>query len=405
MTTIDTTDTATYTIAKADLPVALQRVAKANRRAARIGLTGYTTTVTAAEPMPIYSEDDPYGRVTRPIYFVEMVDFSITGMVPRLGNYEVIAKLESDEFAGVVSRMFPGVDDVDLSSVRIDSMQCDHCCKTRARSKTYVLRDRATGELSKVGSACLTLYTGITVSATFANPVNTLNDEMDELVTVGHGNPMADCCVPTRQLVTLAVGAVALHGWMSATKGRDEMKTATADRVKAAFGRSTSAVEQYRTLTDAADPSRVDAVLSYVRTVLRPNGSEYVANLIACTRPDTVSWDNTNLVISAVSAYDRYVDQQLKQAAAARSEWVGTVGTRSTLRVTVKSIRQIANRYAVADLVKMVTDEGNLIVWFASRGTDFTVGQTVSITARIAEHAEFRSVKETKVTHVKEFKS
>lgn len=398
---IDNPTTMTYPIAKADLHTALQRVMKANRRAARVGLDGYTVAITDAEPMPIYSEDDPHGRISRPIYYIEMVNFTVAGMVPTLGNHEVIAVLKADEFAGVVSHMFPGVADVDLSSVRIDSMECDHCHKTRARSKTYVLRDRKTGALSKVGSACLTLYTGITVSASFANPTSSLDDDMDELVKVGHGNPMADYCVPTRQLLTLAVGAVALHGWVSATKGRDEMKTTTADRVKAAFGRSTGAVQQYATLTAAADPSRVDAILGYVRNVLRPNGSEYVTNLLACTAADMVNWDNFNLVISAVSAYDRYVDHQIKQAAAAQSEWVGTPGSKQTFTVTVKSIRQVANRWAVADLVKMVTAEGNLVAWFASKGTDFQVGQQITITARISEHSIFNGVKETRVTHVK----
>lgn len=397
--TIDTIPTVTYTIARSDIETAIARVKKANQRAARIGQPGYTIAITDAEPMPIYPEGDLTAG-TKPLYYIEMANFIITGMVPRLGNWEVVALLKDDEHAGVISRTFPGIT-VDLSTMRTD-FECQHCHTNRRRTTIYVLRNRA-GDLVKVGKNCLELYTGITVSGRFDSPSLKLDDEMEEMVT-GCGNGHQDLSVPVEELLTLAVGSIAISGWMGTVKAREMGRTSTADRVRAAYGRQQSNADQYRRLTDAADLDRVAAVLTYVTTIMKVDGSEYTTNLIACTRAVSglVSWDNFGLVVSAVASYDRYVEQQARQTLTTTSEWVGTPGqTNRFENVRVMDIRQIASDWSNADLVKMVTESGAVLTWFASKGTTLQVGEIVTITARVKDYTHYRGNKETKITHVK----
>jgi hypothetical protein len=406
--TIATVETpaVTYTIAKSDIDLAIERIKKANQRATRIGQSGYTCSFTEAEPMPVYDEiyDGSIGgfvsRGVAPLYYIEMAHFTVTGMVPKLGSWEVIALLEDDEHAGVVSRVFPGVVESDLSGVKIDAMGCDHCRKTRARTKTYVLRDQA-GNLIKVGKSCLSLYTGITVSGNFDVTPLQLDDEMKELA--GGWANCPDLSVPVSELLALAVGAINLHGWRSRGQQRDEGGTATADYVYEAFGRKPANHENHDRLMAASDPAKATAVLDYCRTALVFDGSEYVNNLIACTSVDLVSWKNFGLVISAVASYDRHVAKLAKAAVTANSVHVGTVGTRERFDVTVIDTRTMPGYYSgVSTLVKMVTAEGAVITWFASKGSDLEIGQTLTIAARVKKHTVYQGDKETQVTNVKQ---
>lgn len=313
---IETNETpeVSYTIAKSDLELAIAKINKANRRATRIGQPGYAYGVTEADPLPIYPEiergdNSGFDSMIKPVplYYIEQVTITITGMIPRIGEWEVIALLENDEFAGCVSRMFPGIKDADLTSVRIDSMECDHCRKNRRRSKTYVLRDQA-GSLIKVGKGCVTLYTGIFVSASFANPAMALDDDMEDLVN--HRDAGGDLCALLDDVIRLAVGAVEVHGWKSRKSVMESGGTATADHVIGAFGSSILAREQRELFEAEADAERVSAIVEYVRS-LTPDGGEYRANLIACCQPTMVGWKNFGIVASAVAAYDHHLSLSL----------------------------------------------------------------------------------------------
>jgi len=405
---INTTETTavTYYIARSDVNQAIERVDKANKRATRIGQPGYTCQFTEAAPLPVYDEvfDGSIGgfvsRRIEPLYFIEMVDFTIMGLVPRLGDWEVIALLEDDEHAGAVSRLFPGVTNVDLTSVKADSMQCDHCHTNRSRIKTFVLRDKD-DNLIKVGRNCLELYTGIEVSGNFDVSAMKLSDEMDEIVSRAIGT--CDLSAPVQEVLTLAVGAVKLHGWRSTATARDMGKASTGDYVRGAYGRSSKSRQAYDDLTEAADPAKVAAIIDYLGT-LEGDGSEYLNNLIACTRAPSglVSWTNIGLVASAVASYDRFMERQAREAVVTKSEWVGTPGTRERFEdVKILDIRQLVGEWSNPDLVKMVTTTGAVLTWFASKGTTWSVGDVVTITVRIKGHSIYQGCKETQVTHVK----
>lgn len=400
----------THYIARSDLELALGLVKRANSRARRVGLEGYEVSFAEAEPQPVYDEVyDPNtggfeSRGLVPLYYVEMVDLTIIGSIPRIGDYEVIALLEDDEHAGIISRVFPGVPETDLSGVRVDSMECDHCHITRSRVRTYVLRDLATGALTKVGKGCLSLYTGLTVSPSFASSSLKLSDEMDELVNNSR-YASSDLCVETEYLLTLAVGAIQLHGWRSKAKAYEEGGVSTAQLVSDCLSNSLAAATRRERFTAAADPARVAAVLRYVREDLREDGSEYVANLRACTAPDLVGYRNFGLVTSAVASYDRHVAQLAERARAERatgaSEWVARPKDRITVDVEIVSTSPISGYDdRPSTVVKMVTSDGDALTWFATGVIDWDPGSQMRVRATVKGHTVFRGTKETRVTRV-----
>jgi hypothetical protein len=111
-------------------------------------------------------------------------------------------------------------------------------------------------------------------------------------------------------------------------------------------------------------------------------------------------------VASAIVAYQRELSRREKAAQAAKSaaesEWMGEVKQRITTEVTVTMTRWIETQYGGSMLVKMRTDDGNLLCWFASNPPDCVeIGAHLSVTGTVKDHKEFAGAKETNLTRCK----
>lgn len=89
----------------------------------------------------------------------------LKGSTPMVPGYEFIAALDhtlqSKDGDPVILKRVPGVDEeIDISDYRYADARCEHCNKLRSRNTTYLVREIATGKISKVGSSCLRDFTG-----------------------------------------------------------------------------------------------------------------------------------------------------------------------------------------------------------------------------------------------------
>jgi hypothetical protein len=85
------------------------------------------------------------------------------------------------------------------------------------------------------------------------------------------------------------------------------------------------------------------------------------------------------------------------------SEWVGSVGERLDLMVTVKQNRSIDNGYSISTMHTMEDSSGNVYVWFTS-AKSWPEGMTKHIRGTVKEHSVFRNVKQTVLTRCTEVK-
>ena len=100
-------------------------------------------------------------------------------------------------------------------------------------------------------------------------------------------------------------------------------------------------------------------------------------------------------------AYERYLERKARkeaqEAAGARSEYVGTVGQRITLKAaTVALLSSWDGYYGTTWLYKFVDESGNVFVWFASRPCTAEAGAVIKATVK--DHNERDGVKQTVVT-------
>ena len=86
------------------------------------------------------------------------------------------------------------------------------------------------------------------------------------------------------------------------------------------------------------------------------------------------------------------------------SEFVGAVKERLVLPVSIGFTKTVLKRRDGTPLlwpmyvVRMTTDDGDKLVWFASKDPGWPVSTKLRLKMTIQEHSEYRGVKETRVS-------
>jgi hypothetical protein len=83
------------------------------------------------------------------------------------------------------------------------------------------------------------------------------------------------------------------------------------------------------------------------------------------------------------------------------SRWVGAVGDRLNLDLTVTSTRSIDTSYGSSIIHNMVDPEGNVFVWITS-AKNWPVGTHKKLRGTVKEHKSFRGTKQTILTRCSE---
>jgi len=403
--TTTTVPTATYRIPAHRVQDALQRIEKANRRAARNGLPAYRVTIAEGDPAPVYHDDDEYevidGRRHRiPSYFLPVTEVTVSGIVPHIGGWTFVGLVEVDECAGVVTRQLPGTPvELSFAEFRSTPTRCQHCNLNRDRARTFVLR-HDDGRMMQVGSSCLAVFLGLDASLHDLD-VDSLDRALREMADDVSGAGAADGMQPVDHILRIAVAIVAQRGYTSRDASGPD-RPATADLVKDVLSpwQAHLAVQ----LAGSADPDRVAAVAAYARSI--DGDSEYATNLRNIASQTYVTYRNIGILASAVTAYDRHVERGLLQAAMASSRHLGEVKARigfaNLTVVRISTVPVTAYSYHapdVADLIKFVDPFGNVLVWKTSASHGLAEGDTVNLVGTVKMHREWRGVNETWLTN------
>lgn len=379
----------TYDINPDSVPALLEKVEKVNARAAKRGFTGrfdlavehVTVSQTGPDGLP---HDVVYARVT------------ITGQAPSYGGWTLLAGVDclGDQF---VIRCAPGTTDEQVDRSLLKAGQCQHCNTYRAnRAKTYLVRNDETGSYLQVGSTCLKDFLGWDVSPVFLD-TSSLEGMFGSANTEPGDTPEA--------LVGVAAAVVAVHGFEPTS-----FSPSTRSRVMdVLYGRGKSA-DQERALIADHRQAGMDSAPEIIATIVeRLTGeSGYEANLRAVLEADFVPSRLAGLAVSAVSAYNRILERDVRKAAApaeAVSQPVGTKGEKVT--VTAKITRaetQPGYAYNTCErFILMVDADGNVFKMYttAAWAFDVTVGDEVTITATVKKHEEYRGNTQTQLVRGK----
>lgn len=338
----------------------------------------------------------------------------LSGEPPVLpGKWKLMARIEHDDAIGALVHAVPGVDeDFDFSIYRSRGPICDHCGHQRRRKDTFVVQNMH-GDVKQVGRTCVADFLGHADTKAVAQWLESLGrllkvfsgsfNEDDEW-----GEYFGERAEPRWDLLRIlekTLGAIRVCGWVS-RKAAGDGGRATADIVMALVMPSNRALtpEELEMRPTEEEKARAAQALEWVQT-MDPGRSDYLLNLSQIAQADHIGAKHLGLACSIISAWMRAMEKAeelRKDREALVNEWVGKEKERLEFKVRVKATRWFQNDWGDKTLVRMITEAGHTLVWFATgdRTGEFEIGAQLRIKATVKGHDEYKDWKQTIVNRV-----
>ena len=389
----------------------LKSVEKANRRLTRAGIDSqYTVT----EEEFIHEEEDEESGLTHGETRYNMV---VTAPVIRLSGYTFLASVSSED-GGLITRTAPGVE---MNGWRPESMECQHCGKTRPRSKTYLVED-AKGDRHQIGSTCLAAYmNGIKPAGLWAM-------EDDITATAAPAGGYSHQKMYRNEDVVAITLAVSNDGqnFVSQATAQAYGRNPTSKYVNDVLhgGKDVDPAWRADMLAQAGkmmENGRVEQVIYNVRDMEGEN--DYVTNMKTLVTGEYVSPRSIGMLASAVGVEYRakYAAEKVARAKAReearKSEFVPGHFLTPEAKIPkgtgfdVFEVRQVPGHDGwgneiIKHRVTMKDEAGHQVVWFASSLTDLKEGQQIRVSSgRVRKHGEYRDIDQTIVSNLRIMKN
>lgn len=402
------------------LPVFLKKLEKMNNRATKLGMPLCTATVgDVYEELRGRSSIKPLaGYIVmvsgRPQWAVNMVDVTVSGEAPRINGYEFIATVDLRGESPVV-RAVPFTEGADLTPYWSTNCHCDHCNTDRRRNDVLVLREVDTGKMIQIGRNCAAdffrsadalqqLTVGENVFSSFAN-----DDES------GWPNVKADPSISLQALFTQAAAVVRTFGWVSTAQAeRDALLSSTKSRVWANLFPWASMPVEDRAFPTEEDAAEAAEVIEWLMKefVGKPEHarSDFERNVVAVIENKDemprARVRNLNFLIWAINGYKRELERRADiKAASARvqdSAYVGKIGDRMTLSLTLRFRKTFDSAYGLRAMCKFTDGNNNAVVWWGTSETafDMILDEEYVVKATIKNHSVYNGINQTDITRV-----
>lgn len=392
------------------------KLAKLNKRAAKLGCAPITLAVGEHEDEPILEREEappykwlPTGRMRRWLHV------KVTGEAPKLNGWEFVAALDVLE-GGTVIRAVPGYG-VPVEYRKAEP-HCDHCQKVRNRRTHYLLRNDYF-QHKMVGSACIKDFLGhvspeaLVKGAEWLMSAEDLMEAAEDSEWGGGGG--ASYGLITEDYLAWVIVAIETCGWLSRSAARNIDKTATSD-IALNFQDPKARRQMKNPPPDPTEAQRAEAAEVHewvIALVERPNLSDYEHNLAVAGAGEVTRWNHSGIVASAVVAFRREREREIKrrERAVARPKstgYIGEVGKRLEIDATVTWLGSTESNWGTTTIVKLMDAEGRMAVWFSSRALPLgpnneVIGQgtKLKLKATVKEHKDYKGEPETVITRAK----
>jgi len=338
-----------------------------------------------------------YGRMPE-----EILVF-IDGEVPRVGDHEFIASIEPkpDEDGKVINilRAAPGKTIPDKYKKDFQG-HCDHCCTTRYRKQTYLLKDNRDGSYKVVGGNCLADFLrkdDLGSQIAWFKLLNDLENKEYDMVDMGSKRYES---LPTREFIKASIASIRKFGFKKST---------ITDKEGTTFGNSESTkfcvlaylnalhpmearlLQQFvdgikSEITNVTD-EEVNKLIDWIKTeAKKEDASAYIHNLYALSIQPYITNREAGMLASLPQAYIRATTtiEKKEEEKYTIPDW--KIGDTISFIGKVKSRGQYTGQYGLINILNIHTDEGYYIKWFSSN-FDASKGEMIRV-----EKAKVKSI-------------
>jgi hypothetical protein len=406
-----------FEIPDCNMPMVETKIAKLNKRAAKIGADPIQIVVVKKWEKQLKDNNSYDDTFT----VIPMTTIQVMGSAPKLNGWTLVSVVEPVE-NGILLRKFPGVEyEIPIEFRDVTPDRCDHCHTKRQRNETFIVCHVANNEWKVVGRTCLADFTGCNNPEQIANYASSLYDLTisikDEESLGGFGGNSGYYCAPIRSFLKLVAIWSARHGFVTATeayKRNQEDDSYIVPTGKLVFGKffnpsselSSKERQQFiDTITDSEDEAAedlVDDAMQWGKTQFvdanESNLSDYGHNMKLLLAADRVRVIDVGYVASVIKGYKRAIESRVEIT---YKGYVGEIGKQITTNVTIKKIHEWAGQYGLTNITTMQDDDGNVLTWFAPADKKMVVGMYKTMIAKVKRHDERNGQKSTVVTYPK----
>jgi hypothetical protein len=336
---------------------------------------------------------------------IPCVEVTIVGDSPKLNGWSFLASLTPTENGNLINEMPFAPKGLDLSRFVPRVNECDHCNTKRQRKEMFLVINTESGEIKMVGRNCMKDFLGHVSADRLAGIAMSIFHFMSEIDTktdeefLRRSNP-EEFTIDLEEFLAKAHALVQRDGFISRRKADEQCLLPTGDLLWSSYfpNRYPNACDDLE-ITDK-DHEMAKEIITWMEGLGKTEVNSYHLNLQTCAKNRYVTYKSRGYVASAVSSY--YANKATKDAAGF-SQHVGAVGDRITIEAYVVSVNPVNGYYGTTGIHSFKDKEGNIFTWFASSSTDwFNVGSYVAIIGTVKSHTEFRGIRQTVLSRVKE---
>ena len=345
----------------------------------------YKVVSREVKEVPVYREEGTV-RTKLGTTLVEVVNYEFTMPDFKVGNYTPVAVIEHDvvensnvtNFVHVIGNFEAPAEWWTIKG------HCDDCNDSYLRKKTVMLLNNEDGTYRQIGTSCLKKYLGITCFNVIHNYLSVEELVEEELVIYSDYLPRQNRYVETKRLLACVYSMYdAMGGFVKNHTIEKAWSAATSDVEIPEF-----CMERAEDTIKYFDSLDIEELNSFAQDVKAAVLTKY----IGCS----------GYVAYAPELQNKLMIKAEQKAEAVKSEYVGNIKDKITVNVVVTGCTGFESQYGYmfVNTFKAV-DNDNVFVWITGTKS-YDVGTKLTITGTIKNHQEYRGIRQTVLTRVKE---
>lgn len=388
----------TIEISPSELDLVQAKIAKANKKAAALGVA--PVVIESTTPFVVREQNNQYEW-----FYYQKLRLVLSYEPLKLGAYTFVATLDHTVGADPIINTVP--DQVVPEEYFTVASRCDHCSTSRFRKQTFLFKDDEGYKL--VGRQCLKDFFGV-------DPTKNI-DWFWSIGYVGEGYGVrGENVVPVEFAVALGLAFTKRYGYVGTKQaqayaeksGGEASLLTTGNEVRGFLFappiQPTEAEKQFRReiyVEAAALQEQAQELVKWALEHFAGDNGSYAHNVRSLLATDVITARYVGYVVSIIAAHARATEDQATRSVVVKSnEYVGSVGDKLLVEVTVLKRNSFETDYGTTFLFVLADAAGNSLVWFASNNV-LEVNETVTIKGTVKAQNDRDGRKQTVLTRCK----
>lgn len=332
---------------------------------------------------------------------------------PVIDNWELVASLEHTKEGNIIHSINSNID-IPERYYNV-APYCEHCNTNRRRKNSFIIRNIKTNEFKQVGKTCLNDFTG-NINAEWLAQFYAMFDKLATFEAPQGGYDSNTRYFPVVDLLAYTVAVTNIYGYC-----KSDTKNATGETVKDfyivsecggyPFGDNDHIKEKMQAVNfkvTEEDTATAKKIIAYVDSL--EDSNNYIHNIKTLCASNMVAYKNVNLLVSAITCYNRELERKAKEEArkkeASNSNHIGNIKDRLTINIASwRCLTSWCNCYdgyneTTTFLYQFVDNDGNIFVWKTQKYLD-EEAELQTITGTVKAHNIYRDIKQTELTRCK----